>query len=150
MDTVRKMLYGALDDCLTSLNPKSAKQQQQQADSIRLVYAKWVAKHCPEVVPIDTLCMSDSDGEALLPAFRSIHEECRAASDAGGIQFPYMMLACEFEIQKDTFSQVLTPRPMLHTHSATSTSACAFLLIQRFFPCRRVAGCAATVRVLKH
>merc|ERR1712146_535465 len=22
-----------------------------------------------------------------------------------GIQFPYMMLACEFEIQKDTFSQ---------------------------------------------
>ena len=30
----------------------------------------------------------------------SIWEECRAASDAGGIQFPYMMLACEFEIQK--------------------------------------------------
>jgi hypothetical protein len=110
VDTVRKMLYGALDDCLTALNPKSAKQQQQQADSIRLVYAKWVAKHCPEVVPIDTLCMSDADGEALLPAFSSIYEECRAASDAGGIQFPYMMLASEFEIQKDTFSQVFASR----------------------------------------
>jgi hypothetical protein len=144
------MLYGALDDCLTSLNPKSAKQQQQQADSIRLVYAKWVAKHCPEVVPIDSLCMSDADGEALLPAFSSIYEECRAASDAGGIQFPYMMLACEFEIQKDTFSQVRALRPMSHTQSTISTLARACLLIQCFVPCRRVAGCAATARALKH
>jgi len=112
------MLYGALDDCLTVLNPKSAKQQQQQADSIRLTFAKWVAKHCPDIVPIDTLCMTDEDGEALLPAFQSIHEECRAAGDAGGIQFPYMMLACEFEIQKDTFSQVRThtrTHPRKHT-----------------------------------
>lgn len=70
-----------------------------------------MVKHCPEVVPIDTMCMTDADGEALHPVFSSIYEECRAASDAGGIQFPYMMLACEFEIQKDTFSQVLASPP---------------------------------------
>ena len=106
VDTVRKMLYGALDECLRTLQPVTRKQEQQQADCIRLVYSKWVVKHCPEIVPIDPLCMTDEDGMALHPVFTSIYEECRAASDAGGVQFPYMCLACEFEIQKDTFTQV--------------------------------------------
>ena len=59
VETVRKMLYGALEDCLTVLKPKTRAQQQAQADCIRLVFAKWVARHCPEVVPIEPLCMTD-------------------------------------------------------------------------------------------
>ena len=59
VETVRKMLYGALEDCLTVLKPKTRAQQQAQADCIRLVFAKWVARHCPEVVPVEPLCMTD-------------------------------------------------------------------------------------------
>ena len=41
----------------------------------------------------------------MLDLFTGITAECQNADGGGGVQYPYMVLACEFEVQKDTSSQ---------------------------------------------
>jgi len=99
------MVHGAVTECLPSLKPSTDKQAQAQAATINLVFARWCCRNFPEEVPVDPLCMSPEDGEVLLPQFQAIMDDMRAAGDAGGVQYPYMRLGCEFEVQKDTFQQ---------------------------------------------
>lgn len=105
VNIVRKMLHGALVETLNSLSPNTRKQQEAQAAAIQLCFARWNCRGRPEEVPIDPQCMDEEDGETLLPQFQGIVSEMAAAKDSGGVQYPYMVLSCEFEVQKDTFSQ---------------------------------------------
>ena len=92
------------------------------------------------------------EGEELHPQFDGIVDDMLEVSDAGGLQYPYMILACEFEVQKDTFSQVRActnawrddrsycmPTAQPVRHSPRELSKCAEQMRAR----RRVAGCGA-------
>lgn len=108
-DKVRKMLFGVLQESLDApdcpVRATSAHQGAAQEDAIKLSYARWITSGCPEEVPVDPTCMTEADGVWMLDLFKGITAECQNADGGGGVQYPYMVLACEFEVQKDTSSQ---------------------------------------------